>query len=542
MSSVQRCKPALYVKCAIKRVTHSLATTKSSTVSHLHSQCTHAQTDMMSHAKQEQEYDDILHQLLGNVSVEVLMRNFSYFKELVKNRSTTEPDRPHLPYSYDDSSVDDDAACEAINLKPEAYFTYMFITLILMVIGLTGNSLSAIVFTRRPMAKMSSNVYLLWLAMSDSLYLLTVFLTRGLTTLRCLYYPQHHFDISNSSEIMCKVLQYVLDLFSGLSTCLIIAFTFERLLACYKPFRYKAICTVTRARRLCVMLTALIAFSILPSHMFLIGHNHGTKHCTILMAYERTFTVLYMIEVTSFRIVPVLGIAVINVMIIYGVLSQAYKRPQSTSQPTRGGSASEYTDNDVTAATPSCSLIESTIEVKGRQKNRVRREQKQKQLTIMLLVVSSVYIITSRPALLHFFAMSLHRAGALSVPTDNMDVYQNYAALLFIAGFSLNFFLYTISGSLYRKQLVTMLKAIYSRVRRQQRTNSRDRADVTAAGMRLATVVTLTESPASKRVESPTSLRVGSPDVPMRVESPTRVEPAAGSIHSSDSSSVVAAL
>jgi len=81
--------------------------------------------------------------------------------------------------------------------------------------------------------------YLLTLAASDSCYLVSVFLSKTLTTLRCWYFVKSAFDIVNRSDISCVLLQYLSDLFSNNSTCVILAFTVERAIAVFTPMRYK---------------------------------------------------------------------------------------------------------------------------------------------------------------------------------------------------------------------------------------------------------------------------------------------------------------
>ena len=109
--------------------------------------------------------------------------------------------------------------------------------------GLVGNTLSMRVFSSRSMRPVSSITYLLMLAVSDSLYLVSVFLSKLVTALCCLYFPSSlgQLDLVNRSAFMCKLLQYLADLFSDYSTCLIFAFTVERCIAVYCPLRFKEV-------------------------------------------------------------------------------------------------------------------------------------------------------------------------------------------------------------------------------------------------------------------------------------------------------------
>ena len=77
----------------------------------------------------------------------------------------------------------------------------------------TNTPLLCQVFSSRDMRIVSSNVYLLLLAISDSLYLTAVFSTNSLKTMQCLFEFSPHSDVNNHSQLMCKLLQFMLDLF-----------------------------------------------------------------------------------------------------------------------------------------------------------------------------------------------------------------------------------------------------------------------------------------------------------------------------------------
>ena len=52
----------------------------------------------------------------------------------------------------------------------------------------------------------SSNVYLLVLAVSDSMYLVAVFLTKVMPILRCVHFSDStEADVYNNIDLMCKV-------------------------------------------------------------------------------------------------------------------------------------------------------------------------------------------------------------------------------------------------------------------------------------------------------------------------------------------------
>ena len=214
-----------------------------------------------------------------------------------------------------------DVVCQS-ELEPAAMTShqiYLYVSMLFIGVGLIGNSLNVAVFSSKPMRKSSSNVYLLVLALSDSLYLVGVFFTKILTTLRCMYFTDSSIDIVNRSDFLCKFLQYVLDFFSDFSTCLILAFTVERYVAVYAPIRFKQSCTVRRARLISAAIFGVITLLITPYHVMFMGLYRDYDVCIVLLAHEATFTILYVVEALLFRVVPVFVIAVLNVFIIVKV-------------------------------------------------------------------------------------------------------------------------------------------------------------------------------------------------------------------------------
>ena len=344
-----------------------------------------------------------------------------FFKNKLWNRK--EISEPDIDPKY--------AACVSMDSEDEALMishqVYLFTAMLFVVIGLIGNGLSIMVFSSKVMRVVSSNVYLLFLAVSDSLYLFSVFFTKILTTLRCLYFIDATFDFINQFVVPCKILQYMLDLFADYSTCLILAFTVERYIACYHPIQFKEICTLRRARIVCGTLLGVVCIFIAPYHFLYMGHYADYKFCTVLPHTEKIFTILYLTEAVVFRVFPVFLIAVLNIFIIVKVIQMNRAKMRRTSRK------------------------------KECRRQRSIKEDKHRQLTIMLILVSTSYILAYLPVLVHFVIWKLRRSNLVSISESVMDITQNYAKPMYIFGFAINFFLYTMSGRVFREQLVGMI-------------------------------------------------------------------------------------
>lgn len=196
--------------------------------------------------------------------------------------------------NYNDSFANEsrpfDASCYAVSSDDGRVMTsiriFIWSSVMFVSSGLVGNTLSLLVFSSSEMRQMSSNVYLLALSVSDSLYLVSVLLGRLLTAARCWYLSYAPLDLVNHSQFFCVLQQYLSDLFADYSTCLILAFTVERGYAVFFPVAFKQRCTVTRSRIVCASMFAVISICIAPYHAIMIGLYADYNVCAIVKHYE----------------------------------------------------------------------------------------------------------------------------------------------------------------------------------------------------------------------------------------------------------------
>lgn len=195
-------------------------------------------------------------------------------------------------------------------------------SLSVFVVGLVGNAFSFIVFSSKELRCSSSNVYLLLLSISDSLYLLAVFFSKLLTPLRCWYYADGGgggggiaLDVASRHQIPCKLFQYLSDLFADFSTCLILAFTVERCIAVFLPIVYRKFCSPKRALTVSTITLGVQAVAIAPYHLLYVDVYNDYKTCGVRSEDDFIFTYFYIAECLLFRVTPVLAITILNIFI-----------------------------------------------------------------------------------------------------------------------------------------------------------------------------------------------------------------------------------
>ena len=303
------------------------------------------------------------------------------------------------------------------------------LTLTFFIVGVTGNILSFLVFSSKDMISMSSHIFLLVLSVSDTGYLISTVMSHDVPSLRCIFHIDL-YDPFNMSSFWCKLVQFTSDLFANYSTCIIVCFTIERFIAVYKPTYYKSICTSVRAKFVCFIAFVAIGTAIFPYHYLFIELYTNNNVCSISPNYTDAFGALYTAEVIAFRITPVLLVAVLNITIAHH-----FRHVTMTS---------------------------STWREAVRQ--RARREETSRRLTKILLLVSTTYVITYLPSLIHFIVYNVvnKHIKFRNHPSlyKTIMIWRDYCNTLYIFGFSINFFLYTVSGPMFRQQLWRILSAL----------------------------------------------------------------------------------
>ena len=297
---------------------------------------------------------------------------------------------------------------------------YLYIFVILVLGGLLGNLINILVFSSKPLRKHSSNAFILMLAISDSTYLVNAFFD-WLIALKCLRYQNSSADFLNHSDTFCKFVLFFLDLSANYSSMVILFFSIERLIAVYKPMKVKQICTLRRTRILCLSLLITIVLWIAPYHFIMFGAD-ATHGCSSYSEWDFLVSILYIIEKLTFRVLPVLVIAAINASIICKIVTS--------------GPVGEETNH--------------------------HRSDKNRQMTMLLILISVSYVILVLPLLTFYGLVFLHNTYIITVSKKNMEIARKWMKILNIAGFAINFYLYSIGSNMFKEQFRKTFSSIRS--------------------------------------------------------------------------------
>ncbi|XP_076170728.1 C-C chemokine receptor type 1-like [Ptiloglossa arizonensis] len=297
-----------------------------------------------------------------------------------------------------------------------------YYTPILVYFGSLGNCLSVIVFFGTKLCQYSSSIYLGALAISDTGFLLSVFVV-WLNMLEVGLFNRPGF---------CQFFIYLTTLCSFMSVWLVVAFTIERFIAVQYPLYRQSMCTVSRAKAAVATLTGLAMILCSPvlwfsAPRFEYNEEGNVTECGHLAeGLESWATVYNAIDTVLTFAIPFAVIIVLNILIARAIYRHIKIRKSLTNEPHIAKVRQPYMQSH-------------------------RNNLAQTKITKMLLVVSSVFLCFNLPA----YVLRIH--AFLHFQENNaprsVELVQQVCNLLFNTNFGINFILYCATGQNFRRAI-----------------------------------------------------------------------------------------
>ena len=277
----------------------------------------------------------------------------------------------------------------------------------IFILGIIGNILTAIIMLNLSFRRMNISVYLLALAVVDTVCLFSQRLTR--------LWLEHVFGliIDVLSPWGCKILMFVHYGASCSSSWLICAVTLERVFVAYFPYRAKALCSRWRAKvvTVLVIMAAFIANTYTIVLFEPVRETDGYLYCQQKTGFIRTTT---MIDFAFYSLVPSIILFSGNVLLILRLYKRIDFRRSSLSGEL--GSVSRET----------------------------------RRTTSMLITVSLTFLVLTTPVSIYYVIASF-----IDIPTTSeILVCRIILQVLSSSNHAVNFLLYCISGRVFRRALM----------------------------------------------------------------------------------------
>lgn len=279
--------------------------------------------------------------------------------------------------SVENKTIPEWVATDVLFQDIARYYEWIFLPL-----GLLGNCLSMCVFFGTRLRYSSSSIYLGALAISDTGFLVSAFIS-WLNAMR----------ITNlfNGRGFCQLFTYLGTLCGFLSVWFVVGFTVERYVAVRWPLRRQSLCTVARAKTTVIVLTALAIPLCSPVLLFLKSYevSKTSRECALDGDWQSWATVYNALDAFVTFVVPLTMIVIFNTLITRSIYKQDHVRRTLT--------------------------IESDASINERAQT-PRSRMPQTKVTKMLMLVSSAFFCLNMPScVLRLLAFVYVRINALNV-------------------------------------------------------------------------------------------------------------------------------
>lgn len=348
----------------------------------------------------------------------------------------------------------------------------IFSIVIITLIGLIGNFLTIMVFSQKKFRINSSSVYLLCLAINDSLFLIIHLVEDTMKTFKDMYLNESEltnelnlFALMDQFEIACRFINYMRNVLRFISAYIVVLFTIQRLAIVYHPLSRKFI-SIKSAWKTVLMITIVsILINIWVPFMFEIEISENKSFCDIKKYFKREYFYLNIIYTTFIMLIPMLIILLCNLSIIYKtVINESkrkelqligFKQPSTLRKKTNANLKVVVEQKE--EKRPSYSIVKPHYMTENQLiKNRTKiSKNSSKKMTIMLLFISFSFLFLNLPYFISWM-MCFYEASLQKLEFKQKSYL--YAALqiseiFYVLNYGIKFFIYCTSSTLFNNQL-----------------------------------------------------------------------------------------
>jgi hypothetical protein len=215
-------------------------------------------------------------------------------------------------------------------------------TICIIIIGLIGNFITVIIYGQKKYRKNSSNVFILCLAINDTLFLVVHFFQDTIRNIKSNFDLEqtiiefiNKIDIIVHHDLACKLIIYLRYSFRMISAYLIIALTIQRLFLVYKPLNEKNKRKSSAWKSVIIVILISFFANFWTFLFFELNENDANFYCDIVNDLKSIYFSINILYSMFVMILPIIILIVLNILIIYK-LNKADKKREiiTSSKPT----------------------------------------------------------------------------------------------------------------------------------------------------------------------------------------------------------------
>ncbi|XP_052796430.1 FMRFamide receptor-like [Mya arenaria] len=306
---------------------------------------------------------------------------------------------------------------------------------ILIMFGTVGNSLTIVVLTRKSIRASTTALFLTVLAFSDLIVLYSGLLRQWLIYL-------FTTDVRHVSEAGCKINMWLVYSSLDFSAWILIAVTLERVISAWFPHNAKTICTKKSAIAfliaICGFILALNAHilygMVYKIHFDKSGVPELKKCLEVNDAYYSFFNKVWpWIDLCAFCVIPFFVIVIGNGLILFKVLKSQRKAKSAVVPSVSAGARARSGPSGAQGKHPS--------------------------MTAMLFTLNVVFLVSTSPVSIYNIGYAYWISGASPHRVAQLDFWWAVVNMFMYTNNSLNFLLYCLSGTKFRREVVKMFRS-----------------------------------------------------------------------------------
>jgi hypothetical protein len=359
-------------------------------------------------------------------------------------------------------------------------FIEVYVTPILVGIGLMLNLMTIMVFSRVKMRKYCLSISMICLAVSDTAVLTIPVL---LTWIDDIFYDLYYMN----NTIWCNLHGYVDMIACANSSWIIVVISIERWFAVVKPWQKSRVFTNKRVgiAILCLFLASIVLFSYFPFSMALAENknyrNYSDKsdeqfkyECGIKKNFEKIYEYLGFVSIILIYFLPFITLAILNAMILHRLRVSPFSNKQLTltrhksfKRSNNSCKQKKKSEKNTASNLEKNSVTQSVVTTQSQPVSNCKNDR---SLSVTLLTVSVTFMILTFPFQIHWMAnnIKLFKSNAISNLTDFVEMPRDYQAfyyhlqflMFFIKNMNyvINFFLYSALSTLFRQEFLAIFK------------------------------------------------------------------------------------